>query len=51
MKTNRKLLNLNNGSMRISLPMEFLRTLEWNGGDDLTLELVDGKIVISKEEN
>ncbi len=46
----RKLQKPFNGSVKVALPKEYLRLLDLEGGDEVFISLVDGKIVISKEE-
>lgn len=48
MKTTRKLQKPFNGTVRVALPAEFLRLLDMQGGDTVSIELKEGKIIISK---
>lgn len=46
--TTRKLIQFNNGSQRVALPLEFLRELGINAGEDLEIRLEGDEIIIKK---
>ncbi len=47
-KTTRKLIQFNNGSQRVALPLRFLKKLGINAGEDLEIRLEGFEIIIRK---